>query len=123
MGVMAGDAGINVFATAEVIAPAPVTYKTTIEPLAARDSRGIHCVIGGRDIIVEECGLTLSRGGNRVNARIGRLDPNREGKRRWLGAICQYHASRGTHHGVGYDRSDLRGAGIDQGRRDSANGH
>src|SRR5258708_29325823 len=34
-GVMAGDAGIRAFETAEVIAPAPVTYSRTVEPLAA----------------------------------------------------------------------------------------
>src|SRR5206468_5497083 len=34
-GVMAGDAGIKALATAEVIAPAPVTYSRTVDPLAA----------------------------------------------------------------------------------------
>src|SRR5262249_27782757 len=34
-GVMAGDAGISALAMAEVIAPAPVTYNRTVEPLVA----------------------------------------------------------------------------------------
>jgi hypothetical protein len=34
-GVIAGVAGMSALETAEVIAPAPVAYRTTVDPLAA----------------------------------------------------------------------------------------